>query len=530
MASICGTDFTAFAMISGPSTLLPLIAADIDFSDSTAAMLTAVSTVSMCASKFLGGPLVDHLGGKWALLFLMSGLIGSALLLSTAKSVVEIGLWYAFMGFFHGPVYASQACVVRQYLRAAYFDTAFRYLGITARTSVFTLSFVYTLLLRWMNWRNVLRATVIPGICATLFLWNSVSNECPGCVDEVKSLLHDNSDQSDDEESKKPVTNKEPRPSVCIRFSKLLGEKWVFWGLLSYIGMQSIGNMQLLMTTFFAGTCSDISSSFIPALSAGFPAGVLCSIIGPGYLYKAARHQKLKCRWCKILLSITVFSSLGLFMNGITPEGVSTTEMYVIALKVLLTFGLGLGLGTPWYLVFPVTIAHLAPDDMGLVQSSLFGGIGFLASVGMQLLTSWLLKSGYNWASVWTLVLFCALLALVAMLKFFQHTLPLMEAALANEMEDLLPPNEKEQELIPLISKIESYIENILFQCHWNTHKKRIKHDKNTKKIEEASRPTVFVRCYKGTPLKGEPVSAMAEETSRASTYEPPEPTAPPAI
>lgn len=482
MVAICGTDFTAFAMISGPSTLLPLIASEVGFSDSTAAMLTAISTVSMCASKFLGGPMVDKLGGKWALLFLMSGLILAALLLSLAHTVAEIGLWYGFMGFFHGPVYASQAVVVRQYLQPAYFDTAFRYLGITARSSVFALSFIYSLLLRTLTWRNVLRLTVVPGVCATLVLWNSVSNDCPGCVDELKSLIGDESDDDDNN----PVSKQkgDSKDSVCKKFGTLFTQKWVYWGLISYIGMQSIGNMQLLMTTYFAGTC-EVSETYVPALSAGFPAGVLCSIIGPGYIYKAVKSQKIKSRICQILLFITVMSSIGLLINGITPEGIETTEGYLLGLKVLLTFGLGLGLGTPWYLVFPVTVAHLAPDDMGLVQSSLFGGLGFLASVTMQLATSYLLKSGYNWASVWALVLVCALMAIIAMYQFFKASIPLMEAALAEKKpglkESLLSPDEQEQELelVPLLQKLDAFVDRVFFRCN---RAQIITHHKNEKK------------------------------------------------
>merc|ERR1712227_659418 len=95
-----------------------------------------------------------------------------------------------------------------------------------------------------------------------------------------------------------------------------------------------------------------------------------------------------------------------------------------------------------------------------------------LASVTMQLATSYLLKSGYNWASVWALVLVCALMAIIAMYQFFKASIPLMEAALAEKKpglkESLLSSDEQEQELelVPLLQKLDAFVDRVFFRCN----------------------------------------------------------------
>lgn len=452
VAVLTVSDFTDLLIISGPSALLPEIGSALGFGSAASSQIAAAFTAATCVGKLISGSLIDLVGGKTALLFGLVMISVSAVAISVCTSSWWIAVCFAVMGFCHSPVYPSQALIVREQLPAQQFAGMFRWLGITSRTGSFVCMLGFSATLKLASWRSVLRASACTGGVAALVVWayaggprasrpdQEDKTECSAVASPLRqgdedssggaSSVGDGHDSSaprirgwserrdDSDRQSKPSR----RPPFITRVRRLFSHKWYCAAIAASMFVTGIIELTLIMSTYFNDTCHGVQPSMVPALASGFPAGLLASNLGPGYVYKQLRSYRQKRVLCLSLQALSVLSTVCLAMIG----DQATSSDFMLGSKVVLTFGVAFGVGISWYIPIPTAGAALAPNDTGLCQA-LVDGSGLLAAVVFQMITSRFLKpNGGGWCAVMLMSVAWNMAGLLLMNQFYHETEPLM--------------------------------------------------------------------------------------------------------
>lgn len=266
VSSVVITDFVALVLQTGPAILLPQMQRSLDFDSSTAARISASFTGATFLSKLLSGPVTDRVGGKAMLITMLSLVSVTNYLVAGARDVGFLTLCFVFISFY-GPVFSAQAVVIRDALQPDEFDASFRLLGITSRSGTVACSLVFSGLLRFMGWRNVLDLCATVGLAATLQGFLLVpARRCCGLIPESQhdvvpesgpieqeyfdpGGMHERTGRAVNGDEK----DKDMSETFCTKLQHLLKEEWYRWGALAMCGLTGVANMSTLISTFFAG-------------------------------------------------------------------------------------------------------------------------------------------------------------------------------------------------------------------------------------------------------------------------------------
>lgn len=393
------TDMVDLFLFSSTAVLMPVIAANLGFGESTSGRITSISMMCQAASKLVNGALVDRLGGRAGVLLCLGGTILSTLLMTVVRSVPLMAIVIALQYFFHAPTYASQTLVVRDSFRRQDYDRLFRWFGMTARFSSFSVSPVLGWLLQVMAWRWTLR--LVACVACIFVAFAAMVLLCSG------------------------VSSREVQQGAKVPVCSLLRQSWFRWGLLTSSCVTVVCGVQALTSTFLVGTCDNLKKDDALKLAGAFPLGLFASSALAGHFYKGLQNENSKLRFCQALQLSSVVSSLVLcvFASGVT------TLLAWTAAKVVLIFMVAFGQAINWYIFLPSTTTKLAREG-GAFAYGVLDSTGFACSSFAFWAMAPLLDTELRWHGVWGIIAAVGLVGTFATTHCF---LAAAEAAAAAE-------------------------------------------------------------------------------------------------
>lgn len=379
-ATLTLTDMSDLLMQSAPAVLLPVIARDLGFSESVTGGILSFAIFGLAVSKLANGAVVDHVGGRTALLFFLIGLSAATLLVSAVSTTPWLILATVVQYVAHAPIFASQALVVRDSFPQADYNRLFRWLGMTSRLSSFGASVVIGLLLRVTSWRWALRLLGCAGLGAAA----------------IAALFLD-------------ASPSEARVVAKASVRDLLCQSWFQLVLLTSSSVTTVCATQALATSFFVGTCLNLEAGEAAAYAGVFPLGIFACTLLPGYVYRSLQEAESKRRLCLGLQLLSLLSCLTLCAAA---SEVTTTTKAASA-KAVLVFFVSFGQGVAWYMFLPATSMELAGERAAFAYSML-DCAGWVASSLVLMSTSVLLGTELRWRGVWGVVTVAALVSVVS--------------------------------------------------------------------------------------------------------------------